>query len=118
MKIRTGFVSNSSSQSFLVRGIRVKKDIAAKAFGVDSFEKIPYKPNGLVIEDTRDYFDGAETDDCIVGIDMGDLEDGVVLEIPNTNDDEVVKKLTAAGIPVFSNNDLSTFVQYISNDNY
>ena len=119
MKIRNGFVSNSSSSSFIIRGIRIKKDAVAKAFGVDSFDKIPWNRNdGIVIEDTRDYFDGEETDDCIVGIDLGDLEDGVVKEIPNTHDPDIIKKLNSIGIFAPNHNSLSTFVQYISNDNY
>lgn len=118
MKIRQGFVSNSSSQSFIVRGIRVKKDIVVKTFNAKDFDSIRYRTDNIVIEDTRDFFDGEQTDDCIVGISMGDLEDGVVMEIPNSDDGKLIEILRTAGFADIQTGQLSTFVQYISNDNY
>jgi hypothetical protein len=122
MKTRNGFVSNSSSSSFIIRGIRIKKDELAKIFNVESWEDIPYdKRKNIKIKDTQNVFDREEqTDDCVVGMDLGDLEDGGIVEIPDSGDIDfsVRGALLDAGFNIEKINTLSTFVQYISNDNY
>jgi hypothetical protein len=140
MKQRNGFVSNSSSQSFIVRGIKIdyKKlpekilkgldtdtdaegDAEAngekvdRAYDIDTY--LENKRTGLRCESTRDFFDGEVKDEVIIGMPMGDLEDGVVFEVKETKDldEKVIVRLKKIGVEA---NTLSTFVQYISNDNY
>ena len=47
MKVRIGFVSNSSSQAFVIRGIKVELGILARALGIsgdcDDLEDAVYK---------------------------------------------------------------------------
>ena len=125
MKFRVGFVSNSSSSSFILRGIRISEaeleslwnlktiDANGKEVVLDSWIKA--RDFGLDIESTRDYFDGEETGEVVVGVDFGGLEDGMVVELDQP-DDEVVKQLLAKSGIIAEK--LSTFAQYVSNDNY
>ena len=125
MKFRVGFVSNSSSSSFILRGIRISEaeleslwnlktiDANGKEVVLDSWIKA--RDFGLDIESTRDYFDGEETGEVVVGVDFGGLEDGCVMELDQP-DDEVVKQLLAKSGIIAEK--LSTFAQYVSNDNY
>lgn len=133
MKIRNGFVSNSSSSSFIIRGVKIKKTEFAEKFNVVITDEIlsqfdcketaimdrawyAMKDTGLKYEDTRDFFNRDEiTNDVIVGIEICDLEDGVPTEIPDVDDDEIRQKLQKYAIAA---DKLSTFVQYISNDNF
>jgi len=134
MKIRNGFVSNSSSSSFIVRGIKISykklpkdilKNLPEDPDGGDSDGDMSYqideyfenKRTGLICKSTRDFFDGKVKPEVIIGIEVGDFEDGVVFEIEDTMniDEKVISKLKKLGIEAEK---LSTFVQYISNDNY
>lgn len=126
MKTRQGFVSNSSSSSFVVRGFLIKKKKLAKALGIELTEdwdglRVEVEKrtkNFLTVEDTRDYFDGAETDDCVVGKESGELNDGVVAELDEPteqSDIEIVEKAASIGIEAGK---LRTYVQFIGNDNY
>lgn len=56
MKKRMGFVSNSSSSSFAVIGVRVDKDDFEEIFGVPSYTEIE-KLTGLEVEQTSRYSD-------------------------------------------------------------
>lgn len=98
MKIRTGFVSNSSSQSFLIRGVEITEKKLAEALGLDPTlfdedrsivdEPLPRSLFGqqlLSVESTRYYFDhGDYTGKVIVGKDLGKLNDGKFKKITRT----------------------------------
>lgn len=135
MKIRNGFVSNSSSSSFVIRGVRMKKEELLKLFNItegnlnvqdfDSRETAIsealmsygcFNQQDLSIEDTKFYFDGEPTDDMIVGISICRLEDGEVTELPEVNDNEIKEKIEKQLKTKIGK--LSTFVQFVGNDNY
>jgi hypothetical protein len=124
MKIRNSFVSNSSSSSFVVRGIMTTAE-ALQALGVPidgeddawSIQKHLEKTHGIkmAVETTRYYFGGDPTGEFIIGKNIADLDDGCVTELPETDDTSIMKDLRKIGISV---DKLSTFVQFVSNDNY
>jgi hypothetical protein len=132
MKIRTGFVSNSSSSSFVLRGIKIETKFLAEKLGVkvkeeDDDKGALYQEIEYVIDDkikdfeiypTGNYFGGKDYDSVIIGISAGDLEDGEVTEFaanPET-DERILKELAKYDIEV--KDGLKLYVQYISNDNY
>ena len=128
MKQRTGFVSNSSSSSFIVRGIRIKEEELGKIVGVEASETGYYrfsktfkdKESKLKIESADCYFDGEKTGEVILGLAMADADDGVVVEIKDDGamDFELRNELKKIGVENSDSIKLSTFFQYVSNDNY
>lgn len=127
MKIRNGFVSNSSSSSFVIRGMKLSKDeiieklnISDEAQGVDQYDfqyLISKKIKDFEVEPDGNYFGGKDYNNFVIGKSIGYLEDGEVVELPDRteDDDKLIKeKLENLG---FSGK-LSTFVQMVSNDNY
>jgi hypothetical protein len=124
MKIRNGFVSNSSSSSFVIRGIKITEEELQKIgipmknkddiWGIRNYLQTTYGIK-MSVETTRYYFGGDPTGEFIIGKEIGELGDGVVSEIPDCNDGDIIEDLKKAGILV---NKLSTFIQYVSNDNY
>ena len=130
MKVRIGFVSNSSSTSFVVRGVRIPIKDAAELLGVspseDDLLELLYDKlitsGPLNIYSTKGYFDDEQDydkEDVILGIRQGELEDGVVIDLAKfkSEEDDKIKKLLKEKLGK-DFEQLSTFVQYISNDNY
>jgi hypothetical protein len=118
MKIRNGFVSNSSSSSFIVHGVKLSLDESSKLFSDDDYWKFS-KDNKLCVEQDRFYF-GGDLEGYIVGICGGNLEDGEVIKIKNLtieDKEKIVEKLRTAGIEK-TIDDVDIYIQYVSNDNY
>jgi len=129
MKIRSGFVSNSSSSSYIIRGAEITKEEAvniATLMGkeiaedddlVEVLDEIFPYASPIRLHEKRNYFDGDEETGFIIGRDMGDLEDGSFVEIPEPTkeeDAETLKVLDKYGVT----GQLKTYVKMISNDNY
>ena len=129
MKARNGFVSNSSSSSFIVRGIKINEKNLSESLGID-LVKIKedgknlmdtlygaLKNSKLRVEDDRYYFGGKNTGNFILGFET-DSDDGNVTEIKDDpeRDKEIIQALDKIGVRNVDR--LSTFFQYVSNDNY
>ena len=127
MKSRTGFVSNSSSSSFLLRGIKISEEELNKLLGTDiedegeaywEFGEVLHKKGvDLDTNETRYYFGGDPTHEILIGESLEDPDDGCVIEIKDNPeiDEKIRNELAKIGIKEPT---LSTFFQYISNDNY
>jgi len=115
MKIRSGFVSNSSSSSFIVHGVKIK---------IEEFENLKNKDLvrglGLVIQEDKNYFSDSMSENYIVGKCGGWLEDGEVKKLQWLTENEkteLIEKFDKIGI-VINSNQIETYIQYVSNDNY
>jgi len=118
MKIRNGFVSNSSSSSFIVHGVKLGLEESSKLFDEDDYWDFSRK-NELEVEQDR-YFFGGDLEGYIVGVSGGDFEDGEVTKIKNLTEEDkvkIVEKLKSAGIEK-SVEDVDIYIQFVSNDNY
>jgi len=130
MKIRNGFVSNSSSSSFVVRGIKLTIYDLAKCLNIkneefeeieDDYDKFEFFSNKLDdefrIEADGNYFGEKDYNTLIVGDSLGGLEDGEVTEFKDRTteeDDALRQKFEKYGITGVIN----TYIQMVSNDNY
>ena len=121
MKIRAGFVSNSSSSSFIIRGVSVNGDVLSELLGISKDDLYYHKIADLECRAYTNYFDDADRKkftDFIIGKEWGSCaDDGDVVEVVDDieRDKGILESLNKLGIPVTK---LSTFFQYISNDNY
>jgi hypothetical protein len=114
MKIRTSLVSNSSSSSFIIQGIVINGELGESLYNKGWSE---LRNLGLSVEQLRDFFSGNEPEGYIVGISLGEMEDGVPMKISPKSNSEIVEKLKQLEIPV-EEKDIEIYVQFISNDNY
>ena len=131
MKIRAGFVSNSSSTSFVLRGTKLTTEEIIKVLNIpqdeiDEFEEDEYelyeflgeKLIGFSVEVDGNYFGGKDYSTLVVGESIGSLEDGDVEELKEYSPEEnqkLIEKFEALG---FKDVKLKTYVQMVSNDNY
>lgn len=129
MKIRNGFVSNSSSSSFIIRGIMLKysqlkktwnlpnptkEEKAEEFFDKDEFQQVQVEDycsdNDIDVELVRDY------DGCLLGYILGKSTDtpemyevAVVSDFTEEENIELIEKLEKTGLTVKK---LETFFQY------
>jgi hypothetical protein len=124
MKIRNGFVSNSSSSSFVIRGLKFTDKELSDAWKLDEHKnlhnQIQDKCRALRLDcrDAGNYFSGESSGSFVIGIRAGELEDGDVMELsPDAQEDiKLQTQLEMSGLHLSSN--LKYYVQYVSNDNY
>jgi hypothetical protein len=139
MKVRNGFVSNSSSSSFVIRGIKMKETELAKILkieikeyteedeenGDDLYSELDTKfgySGPVQLESTKNYFDRCEEEgegegEVIVGVSIAELEDGSVTELPEKDDAKIKAKIEKK-LKTKIDKPLKTYIQFVSNDNY
>ena len=131
MKIRAGFVSNSSSSSFIIRGTKLTTEEIIKKLNIpqedidelnedeyELYEFLGEKLEGLTYHVDGYYFGGRDYNTLVVGESLGGLDDGEVEELKEYTPEEnqkLVEKFETLG---FKDVKLKTYVQMVSNDNY
>lgn len=124
MKTRKGFVSNSSSSSFVIRGLKISAEKVIEKLNLenfddeyDSFESIQSELKEFCVEPDGNYFGGLDYSTLIIGENILNLEDGEVTELKNRTveeDEKLLYKLEQYGLY----GELKTYIQFVSNDNY
>ncbi len=129
MKVRSGFVSNSSSQSYIIRGVEVTEEetlalvrrmghpIVEDAELNDClYQVFPYS-SVIGTHEKRNYFDGDGETGFIIGKSIGELEDGSFIVIPEPTEEE--DAVTRSELEFYGvSGELNTYVKMVSNDNY
>jgi len=119
MKIRNGFVSNSSSSSFIINGVKITNEEAENINNKFSWRDL-YDMN-IKLEQNRNYFCGEDPDGYIIGVSDQGLDDGNVLELKLLTEErkqEIVNKITEDLNMQIDVENMKTYIQYISNNNY
>lgn len=130
MKIRNGFVSNSSSSSFIVRGMRLSTDEIIKTLNIskedieefeeDEYELLGYlsgKFEDLQYEPDGNYFGELDYSTIVVGKSLTNIEDGEMTEMSNLTEEQEQKVIDQFKSLGFTG-ELSTYIRFVSNDNY
>jgi hypothetical protein len=123
MKFRCGFVSNSSSQAFVIRGVEIEKDVLARLLKVEDSKDVEWAiyekvKRPLQAHSVRSFFDcdgDDKTTKIVIGYTLADPDDGVVTKLKEPDDDKVRELLRKLGITAVK---LYTYMQFISNDNF
>jgi hypothetical protein len=131
MKIRNGFVSNSSSSSFVLRGAKFNVSEILEALNMSKDELVEFDDDkyeifeffqdqlkDFCVEPTGNFFGEQDYDNLLVGDSIGHLPDGSVTELKEytkEENDDLIKRLEEFG---FKTPKISTYAQMVSNDNY
>ena len=96
MKIRSGFVSNSSTSSFCIYGIMYRFENSKDGYdGWDELEKI-FKDTGISIHSGPEYSD---SDGYYIGREYTSIKDNETgLQFKKSTEDIITKKLKEAGL--------------------
>ena len=117
MKIRQGFVSNSSSSSFVIRGMSFGVEELSRILKIEESDVVSFLgKRGFETQYGGNCFGNPDYQRLIIGDALQDLEDGEFVEFeddPN-NDFKLLERFEKIGIV----GTLKTYVQMISNDNY
>jgi len=139
MKTRNGFVSNSSSQSWIVRGMVVNLSDIEDILQIEADERRPSNSirkaimekfpetkiseweSSINVWENMNWFRSSDGDSCeslIIGRSIGGPEDGDWEIIPEHDDNELLELLAKILSLKVTEIELNTYFRYISTDNY